>query len=51
MLISAAGATCPGSPLQQLPSRVTEGDFNQGAGMQLLPRPRNSLPPAAPRGK
>lgn len=51
MLISAAGAFCPGSPLQQLPSQVTKGEFNQGAGMQLLPWPCSSLPPAAQHGK
>lgn len=51
MLISTVGAICPGSPSPQLRSRVTEGEFNQGAGMLLLPRKRNSLPPAAPRGK
>jgi len=47
MLISTAGAICPGSPALQLRSRVTEGEFNQGAGPRDAASASETQSPAA----
>lgn len=48
MLISTAGAICPGSPWLQLWPRVTEGEFNQGTGLgDAVPASQMQFPTAA----